>query len=262
VAQSSEQGSAFLPMRHDSFAPLVPFQLTPRYNRLCSMLLLESAADRYSDRAADRHDTSDDENGITSLTIHATDTRLDMMKSWIKTCDEHHSSQCCIPKADASIWPMWVIDVVDECIVEGDIADRYLTLSYVWGGVQTLQATTANIEQLRQSGSLTRDKVVLPKTIRQAIDVTRLLGERYIWIDQLSILQDDYENKHDQIKHMAEIYANSYLTLVAATGNTADFGLVDDIDQMLNETPINEEYAARKTVPFLNDYSTWNRRGW
>ncbi|CAN9159651.1 unnamed protein product [Alternaria alternata] len=156
---------------------------------------------------------------------------------------------------------MWVIDVVDECIVEGDIADRYLTLSYVWGGVQTLQATTANIEQLRQPGSLTRDKVVLPKTIRQAIDVTRLLGERYIWIDQLSILQDDEEHKHGQIKHMAEIYANSYLTLVAVMGKLADSGLADDIDQMLSETPSNKIDDEDYTITFLEIASTWNRRG-
>jgi hypothetical protein len=160
------------------------------------MSLRDSVSEDDSDWTTDEDGTSGDESGITSSTIHATDTRLDMIKSWMKACDEHHGSQCCTPKADASIWPMWVIDVVDECIVEGDIADRYLTLSYVWGGVQTLQATTANIEQLRQPGSLTRDKVVLPKTIRQAIDVTRLFGERYIWIDQLSILQDDEEHKH------------------------------------------------------------------
>ena len=148
---------------------------------------------------------------------------------------------------------MWVIDVVDGCIVEGGIADRYLTLSYVWGGVQTLQATT---------GSLTRDKVVLPKTIRQAIDVTQLLGERHIWIDQLSILQDDEEHKHGQIKHMAEIYANSYLTLVAVTGKLADSGLVDDIDQMLNETPLNKWHDKHHTTAFMDIHSTWSRRGW
>ncbi|CAN9172676.1 unnamed protein product [Alternaria alternata] len=180
-----------------------------------------------------------------------------MIKSWIKACDEHHGSPCCIPKADASIWPMWVIDVVDGCIVEGGIADRYLTLSYVWGGVQTLQATTANIEQLRQPGSLTRDKVVLPKTIRQAIDVTQLLGERHIWIDQLSILQDDEEHKHGQIKHMAEIYANSYLTLVAVTGKLADSGLVDDIDQMLNETPLNKSLYQGVTDVWLSQGHRW-----
>ncbi|CAN9178114.1 unnamed protein product [Alternaria alternata] len=217
------------------------------------------------DRTVDGHGTSDDESGSTIPTIHATDTRLDIIKSWIKACDKYHGSQCCIPKADGSIWPMWVIDVVDECIVEGDIADRYLTLSYVWGGVQTLQATTANIEQLRQSGSLSRNEVVLPKTIRQAIDVTRLLGERYIWIDQVSILQDDDEHKHSQIQHMAEIYANSYLTLVAVTGDTAVFGLMDDIDQVLNETPSNENTGPRHeddVTIYMDNYSAWNHRGW
>jgi hypothetical protein len=132
----------------------------------------------------------------------------------------------------------------------------------VWGGVQTLQATIANIEQLRKPGSLNRDKVVLPKTIRQAIDVTRLLGERYIWIDQLSILQDDEEHKHGQIKHMAEIYANSYLTLVAVTGKVANSGLADDIDQMMNETPLNEKDDKFYTAEFVELASTWNLRGW
>jgi hypothetical protein len=225
-------------------------------------LLWKSASDNHLDRTADRHGTSGDESGIASLTVRATDTRLDMMKSWIKECDEHHGSQCCTPKSGASIWPMWVVDVVDDCIVEGDIADRYLTLSYVWGGVQTLQATIANIEQLRKPGSLNRDKVVLPKTIRQAIDVTRLLGERYIWIDQLSILQDDEEHKHGQIKHMAEIYANSYLTLVAVTGKVANSGLADDIDQMMNETPLNEKDDKFYTAEFVELASTWNLRGW
>ncbi|CAN9435283.1 unnamed protein product [Alternaria sp. RS040] len=227
------------------------------------MSLRYSKSEGIADWTADGHVTSGDESGITSLTIQATDTRLDMIKSWIKACDEHHGSRCCIPKADTSIWPMWVIDVVDECIVEGDIADRYLTLSYVWGGVQTLQATTANTEQLKQPGSLTRDKVVLPKTIRQAIDVTRLLGERYIWIDQLSIVQDDNALKYAQIRHMAEIYSNSYLTLAAVTGDTADFGLVNDINQMLHGTALNQNDSDEDdTAIFMNSWSTWNFRGW
>jgi hypothetical protein len=61
---------------------------------------------------------------------------------------------------------------------------------------------------------------------------------------------------------MAEIYANSYLTLVAATGNTAHSGLVDDIDQMLNELPVNEEQDENETSLFMDFNSTWNRRGW
>lgn len=256
VAQPSQQGSAFLLMRCSSFAHLVLSQLTSRYISLCSM---NSKSVNPLHRTADGHGASEDESGYTSLAEY---TRLHMLKGWIKECDKWHGSHCCIPKFDTSIWPMWVIDVVDECVVEGDNADRYLTLSYVWGGARTLQATTANIEQLRQPGSLTRDKVVLPKTIRQAINVTQLLGERYIWIDQLSILQDDYEQKHGQIKRMAEIYANSYLTLVAATGNTAHSGLVDDIDQMLNELPVNEEQDENETSLFMDFNSTWNRRGW
>jgi hypothetical protein len=230
------------------------------------MSLQGSIAEDVPDPTVDEHGEhgrSRHKDDIPSFT-HGTMTRLDIMKTWIKACDEHHDSCCRISKADANIWPIWIIDVVDECIVEGDIADRYLTLSYVWGGVQTLQATTSNIERLKQPGSLASDQLVLPKTIRQALEITRLLGERYIWIDQLSILQDDYEHKQTQIEHMAEIYANSYLTLLAVTGDTADHGLVHDINQTMNQTSFNLDWRSvlSEAQNYIQYSSTWTRRGW
>ena len=93
-------------------------------------------------------------NDNTAKPIVEAETRLDMIKSWIKTCNEHHGSPCVTTKSEASAWPTWLIDTVDACIVEGRIADRYLTLSYVWGGVQTVQLYSSNIGLLRQQGSL------------------------------------------------------------------------------------------------------------
>ena len=194
-------------------------------------------------------------------------TRLDIMKSWIKTCNEHHGSPCVIPKADATVWPAWLIDVVDACIVEGDVAERYLTLSYVWGGVQTLQLTTNNINRLRQQGSLTKEEVTLPKTIREALEVTRLLEERYIFVDQLCIVQDDQQHKTAEIEHMAEIYFNAYLTLVATTGWTADCGLADNIEQWIYKCPVwkkpvsaNHTYQVREATE--SSEIQWSTRGW
>ncbi|KAF2106702.1 hypothetical protein BDV96DRAFT_329151 [Lophiotrema nucula] len=37
-----------------------------------------------------------------------------------------------------------LIDVIDECLVRGSSKDRYLALSYVWGGVQTVKLFTSN----------------------------------------------------------------------------------------------------------------------
>jgi len=122
---------------------------------------LPARTDFGSEYAGENDDT-------TKLAIEA-GTRLDIMKSWIKTCNEHHGSPCVVSKAYATVWPAWLIDVVDNCIVEGHVAERYLTLSYVWGGVQTLQLTTSNIDRLRQQRSLTKEEATLPRTIREAL---------------------------------------------------------------------------------------------
>jgi len=65
----------------------------------------------------------------------------------------------------------------------------------------------------------------LPATIEDAIAVTREIGESYLWVDQLCILQDDASDKHNLITQMDRIYAHSVLTIVAADGDNADAGL-------------------------------------
>jgi hypothetical protein len=194
------------------------------------------------------------------------ETRLDIMKSWIRACNEHHGSPCIVSKADANAWPTWLIDTVDACIVEGSMADRYLTLSYVWGGVQTLQLTTSNKGRLRQRGSLARQEFTLPKTIRDALDVTQMLGERYIFVDQLCVVQDDQQHKMAEIQHMADIYESSCLTLVAASGETADFGLADCLDQWIHQSPscIERSGMGPAYIPASKILTTcpWKDRGW
>lgn len=65
----------------------------------------------------------------------------------------------------------------------------------------------------------------IPETIRNAIEVVKLLGERYLWVDTLCISQDDKETKSREIDSMAAIYANAILTIVAAEGGNSDYGL-------------------------------------
>jgi hypothetical protein len=40
--------------------------------------------------------------------------------------------------------------------------------------------------------------------------------EGLLWVDSLCIVQDDVESKHAQLNDMASIYANSYVTIIAA----------------------------------------------
>lgn len=70
----------------------------------------------------------------------------------------------------------------------------------------------------------------LSKTFRDAIWLTRQLGERYLWIDSLCIVQDDPKDLETQIGLMGRIFEESYCTIAAVDakgpdGLTADRGL-------------------------------------
>jgi hypothetical protein len=64
----------------------------------------------------------------------------------------------------------------------------------------------------------------IPQTVRDVMSLTRLLDETYLWVDSLCIMQDDDLDKHEQLSSMGSIYANAYVTIVAA-GGTAFTGL-------------------------------------
>ncbi|KAK0752817.1 heterokaryon incompatibility, partial [Schizothecium vesticola] len=96
----------------------------------------------------------------------------------------------------------------------------YFALSYVWGAdPEPLVSTVESIGLLCQPGSLEESSELgrrLPKTIRDAMTVTRELGTRYLWVDRLCIVQDDPVQKPSLLAAMAAIYGNASVTLIAA----------------------------------------------
>lgn len=62
---------------------------------------------------------------------------------------------------------------------------------------------------------------MLPETIADSIGLVRQLGERYLWVDVLCIVQDDPDDKAVQIHTMELIYGSSVFTIFAAGGKTA-----------------------------------------
>ncbi|KAJ5802154.1 uncharacterized protein N7503_004604 [Penicillium pulvis] len=63
----------------------------------------------------------------------------------------------------------------------------------------------------------------LPQTFQDAIQLTRRLGIRYLWIDSLCIIQDSHEDWLDQSAVMGGVYQYSYLN-IAATKSTDPYG--------------------------------------
>lgn len=85
-----------------------------------------------------------------------------------------------------------------------------------------------NFEGLKQLDVLRSpmDRIELPKTIRDAMHLVSRLGERYLWVDCFSVKQDaSAEEMSRTLKAMAKIYASAELTIIAAGGTNADYGL-------------------------------------
>ncbi|KAF3006562.1 hypothetical protein E8E13_006384 [Curvularia kusanoi] len=70
---------------------------------------------------------------------------------------------------------------------------------------------TVNIDSLQHGIS----KDLLPKLYQDAIDLTRALNKKYIWIDSLCIIQDSKEDWAAECERMSAIYSNCYMTISA-----------------------------------------------
>jgi hypothetical protein len=141
---------------------------------------------------------------------------------WINNCQEKHS---CAVIGDAVRDPylsdFLLIDVVADCLVSANPkCTKFIALSYVWGNVPTLKTTLATLPVLKSEGSLYHRRDQLPRTIVDAIILTKRLSLRYLWVDALCII-DDTVQKHHQIAHMDFIYSKAYLTVIPISASAA-----------------------------------------
>jgi Heterokaryon incompatibility protein (HET) len=157
---------------------------------------------------------------------------IGFLKSCLLDCQKGHGNHCEPHPDPSSGRPILLIDVYDGCITQSGETDHYVALSYVWGQTSLLKCTTRNIDELKTPGALINGKLSksIPKTIRDAIELVRLLGERFLWVDCLCIVQDLESIKQGQILAMGGIFERAVLTLVAAQGVDPNFGLVFPAD--------------------------------
>jgi hypothetical protein len=89
----------------------------------------------------------------------------------------------------------------------------YATLSYCWGTLDFIRTITSNLDELLSGVSQDR----LPKTFRDAIEITQALKIDYIWIDSLCIVQDSDADWRKESSRMSEVYGNSYINIAASS---------------------------------------------
>lgn len=174
-----------------------------------------------------------------------------LVRDWLNRCERHIS---CGPNHTLKDFnfPFRLIDVQKGCLVEAPVDCHYVALSYVWGSVKQVMLNKVTQKLLEQEGSIGAEGLkdlkggyislkphlagrVVPRTIRDAILLCRLLKERYLWTDSLCILQDNEfqdssgawtnADKLAQIPKMDIIYSASLFTIIAASGADSNAGL-------------------------------------
>jgi hypothetical protein len=191
---------------------------------------------------------------------------ITLFNSWLQICATSHS-QCCRKPVDATV-PLRLIDVLNMCLVTMNNREKaeveYLALSYVWGeGPKEFVLTTENIQEYCRP----RGIPILPKTISDAVTLTKKMGKKYLWVDSLCIVSNDPEDKASQIPAMTSVYGNAMLTIIAAAGKDANHGLpgLDSFRPGYKAADLGR-YLIVKSYLFQGQRSvqrtTWATRAW
>ncbi|KAI1734989.1 heterokaryon incompatibility protein-domain-containing protein [Xylaria scruposa] len=170
---------------------------------------------------------------------------------WLNECQDKHESYM---KRRDQVLPRRVIDVGSE----GNSADipklhvsdhgekgEYAALSYCWGHDPQVMTTIATL-----SSYVNGLPPNISNTIKDAITVCRKLGTRFLWVDALCIIQDDGEDKADQLAAMGAIYKQAHYTIAAAGASKVSEGFLADT------TPNEGARHIFASLPLYIDEST------
>lgn len=159
---------------------------------------------------------------------------MSQIRRWLDNCERFHKE--CRPSGPP-VLPRRLICIEDPSRASGikvrDVHEllqntakslRYLTLSHCWGknpAAKPIELLRSNLHGLEKSVMID----AAHKTFIQAINLTKALGFDYIWIDSLCIIQDDSEDKQQEISRMHLIYRGADANLVADAANDGSEGL-------------------------------------
>ncbi|KAI3326456.1 HET-domain-containing protein [Xylariaceae sp. AK1471] len=239
--------------------------------------------------------------GFPKLADITSQTYFDILRQWLEDCDINHTG--CHPEvAETSPIrvPTRLIDLGEKDPQNVHLVEtqrnqisqvrhfRYIALSHPWGD----KAEHSHYCTTRQN--ITRHKAgididVLPRTFKDAIQATRKLGVRYLWIDSLCIVQGEDGDFEDEAKHMETVFSSAYCVIAATCASGASSGFlksrqdrkvvklerpresplyvcdsIDNFQRDVIEGPLNkrgwvlqERALARRTIYFAKNQTYW-----
>ncbi|TKA60394.1 hypothetical protein B0A55_12507 [Friedmanniomyces simplex] len=164
---------------------------------------------------------------------HVLDSRwidVPMTKLWLAECEKYHGKGCsehgwALALESPGFLRLIDVEQLRVTIAEKPRSCRYVALSYVWGGADVLKLTSDNVRELAEAGGLKRNLALLPRTVLDAMQVTKAAGE------------------------------SALFTIVAAEGEHADVGLSgvrnEEFLEMTDEG--THRHIVQPTAPLKKD---------
>lgn len=166
----------------------------------------------------------------------------DLIQSWVNSCNDQHLG-CNTPTILAtSEVPSRLIDVragdtSQEIRLSLSPEERallpYVTLSYTWGPEPCLDKLPLLRKDTLEAFSRGISFSSLPRLFQDAVEATRRLKYRYLWIDALCIIQDDTLDWQREAADMGQIYQNSNLNIAAGGAKNSHSPLLGERDASL-----------------------------
>lgn len=111
---------------------------------------------------------------------------------------------------------------------------RYIALSHRWGDTKEYPPFCTRVKDATGRGhdlqsfktALPQDNV--PQTFKDAIDVTRRLGIRYLWIDSLCIVQGEGGDFNTEAKRMEDVFSCAYCVIAATRASNQLEGFIKE----------------------------------
>lgn len=186
------------------------------------------------------------------------------MSTWLHACQTEHRN--CVHR-QTNFVPTRLLDVkargigadVQLIVTRSLFSDKvtgptYLTLSHCWGPKHLHSVTTERANLKNRMKRIPFED--LSQTFQDAVQITRDLGQRYLWIDSLCIIQDDGDDWAKEAALMAEVYGNSLCTLAALSSEDGTKGCnrVANIQGSTGNTFIDLEWD-RKRHPYVRVFA-------
>ncbi|EXK84511.1 serine/threonine protein kinase [Fusarium oxysporum f. sp. raphani 54005] len=178
--------------------------------------------------------------GLPNLPESGSEQHLQIIRKWLDDCDGNHGG--CKFEGVVSL-PTRLIDVgsrgspILRLVETADRAlddKRYIALSHRWGDTKEHPPFCTRFKDPTSRGhdlqsfkmALPQDDV--PQTFKDAIDVTRRLGIRYLWIDSLCIVQGEGGDFNTEAKRMEDVFSCAYCVIAASRASNQLEGFIKE----------------------------------